>query len=343
MDASPLTIWALMIGEAPFKIMIPSNCIVQDLKDRIREEKSNVLPGITLPEPIDFSPQDSLTERLNQMHDAGQTVRLRNLQDLSNVWPEQPTPGVHVFFMRPNIPVPQNNALNPAGALRSREQSFLAWPPRVQRIFTTRPEADRGHTSAEEQAPSHETSMIFDDVKKSGSAIDGAGCIYLGIPAVPEGSQYVYLEKVGDIRRTLLSTTAITDVLVVAPEYHSLRKTIEASDRRGIVGPSEFDTTAFLLYPLLNLLEHQLPTAVQFNVQYYFIFDEQGATIHRTDQLDLRLRRCLALTDTTTLVEQPCAAFQVLAKRIVQASEPEDNTWKRWLKRTDGVCIVSPG
>lgn len=43
------------------------------------------------------------------MHDAGQTVRLRNLQDLSNVWPEQPTPGVHVFFMRPNIPVPQNS------------------------------------------------------------------------------------------------------------------------------------------------------------------------------------------------------------------------------------------
>lgn len=42
--------------------------------------------------------------------------------------------------------------------------------------------------------------MIFDDVKKSGSAIDGAGCIYRGIPAVPEGSQYVYLDKVGEIR-----------------------------------------------------------------------------------------------------------------------------------------------
>lgn len=64
---------------------------------------------------------------------------------------------------------------------------------------------------------SHETSLIFDDVKKSGSAIDVAGCIYRGIPPVPEGSQYVYLDKVGEIRKTLLSTTAITDVLAVAP------------------------------------------------------------------------------------------------------------------------------
>lgn len=42
---------------------------------------------------------------------------------------------------------------------------------------------------------SHETSMIFDDVKKSDAAIDDAGCIYRGIPAVPEGSTTSTLTK----------------------------------------------------------------------------------------------------------------------------------------------------
>jgi len=100
--------------------------------------------------------------------------------------------------------------------------------------------------------------------------------------------------------------------------------------------------STFLLYLLLHRLENRLPTAVQFGAKYYFIFDEQGAIVHSLSDEDERLKKCWALTDSNNYVAQPCAAFQI-AKRVILASPPEPERWRKWIKQAGrwGYCIIS--
>jgi hypothetical protein len=99
--------------------------------------------------------------------------------------------------------------------------------------------------------------------------------------------------------------------------------------------------STFLLYLLLHRLENRLPTAVQFGAEYYFIFDEQGAIVHSVSDEDERLRKCWALTDSNDKVLQPCESFKVLAKRVILASPPEPERWRKWIKQAGGHCIIS--
>jgi hypothetical protein len=101
--------------------------------------------------------------------------------------------------------------------------------------------------------------------------------------------------------------------------------------------------TFFLFYLLLYRLEAKLPTAIQLDPEYYFIFDEQGAIVHSLPDRDRdpRLRECWALTDSNDQVLQPCPAFKGLAKRVILASPPNPERWRRWIKQTNGFCILS--
>jgi len=64
--------------------------------------------------------------------------------------------------------------------------------------------------------------------------------------------------------------------------------------------------TTFLLYLLLRLLEEEQPTAVQLGNSCYFIFDEQGATVHSLNDGNERLKKCWALADSNVYVIYPC-------------------------------------
>lgn len=129
MSAPTLTLWALTSSLDPFRIEIPSSCDVQHLKGRIRDGDVSlkdiatnslvlwkvptvpfqpppiVAEPIQLCEPIEIDPENTLTERLNNMHNAKRTVLMRNHQVLSMVWPTHPLPGVHVWATRPTTPV----------------------------------------------------------------------------------------------------------------------------------------------------------------------------------------------------------------------------------------------
>jgi hypothetical protein len=99
--------------------------------------------------------------------------------------------------------------------------------------------------------------------------------------------------------------------------------------------------TTFLLYLLLYRLEHRLPTAIQFNPDFYLIFDRQGAAVLDPKSRPGRLRGCWALSDSNADIRHPCAAFSALALRVVLASPPEPTRWKEWLKQRGGDVVVS--
>jgi hypothetical protein len=99
--------------------------------------------------------------------------------------------------------------------------------------------------------------------------------------------------------------------------------------------------STFLFYLLLHRLGNRLPTAVQLNDEHYFIFDEQGATVHSLSHRDSRLKKCWALTDSNDEVTQPCGAFKSFAERVILASSPKPERWKEWIKQKKGYCIIS--
>jgi hypothetical protein len=99
--------------------------------------------------------------------------------------------------------------------------------------------------------------------------------------------------------------------------------------------------TTFLFYLLLHRLERKLPTAIQLNDLYYFIFDEQGAAVRPVSIQDTRLAKCWALTDSNNKVLEPCTAFQSLAELVILASSPKPERWKEWIKQAEGFCIIS--
>ena len=80
--------------------------------------------------------------------------------------------------------------------------------------------------------------------------------------------------------------------------------------------------------------------AVQFHLEEYVIFDEQGAKVNSHSYTDPRLQECWALTDSNEQVYQPCAAFNSLAKCVILAlSQPE--RWCQWIKQSRGCFIIS--
>jgi hypothetical protein len=101
--------------------------------------------------------------------------------------------------------------------------------------------------------------------------------------------------------------------------------------------------STFLLYLLIHRLENRLPTAVQFDADYYIIFDEQGAKVNPLPDPDPdpRLEECWALADSNNYVLQPCSAFQAVAERVILASSPKPERWREWIKQAMGRCIIS--
>ena len=98
--------------------------------------------------------------------------------------------------------------------------------------------------------------------------------------------------------------------------------------------------TTFIFYLLLHRLEQKLPTAVQLDDDYYFIFDEQGAVHHSATTRDPRLQACWALTDSNEHVVKPCASFAALAKRVIQVKSPKPKKWKGWVKQAEAHIII---
>jgi hypothetical protein len=162
-----------------------------------------------------------------------------------------------------------------------------------------------------------------------------------------------------------LRTRLMSDVLVIREEYktvfEALMSKAETSSVNGVavtgqpgIGSYEcrfssqvvlipipyLGKTMFLFYVLLRRLESKLPTAVQLRNNVYFIFDEQGATVHSIDDEDLRLRKCWALADSNIHVKYPCLAFMMNAKFIIQTTPPEPERWKGWAKEYHGTWFV---
>jgi hypothetical protein len=162
-----------------------------------------------------------------------------------------------------------------------------------------------------------------------------------------------------------LGACPMSDVLVIREEYktvfEALMSKAENSSVRGVavtgqpgIGSYEcqfssqvvlipipyLGKTMFLFYVLLRRLESKLPTAVQLDSDEYFIFDEQGATVHSIGDKDLRLRKCWALADSNTYVKYPCLAFMKNAKFIIQTTPPEPERWKGWVKEYRGTWFV---
>ena len=94
--------------------------------------------------------------------------------------------------------------------------------------------------------------------------------------------------------------------------------------------------TSFLLYLLLHRLEHRLPTAVQLNSKYYFIFDEQGATVYPVNDRDERLQRCWALVGGNANVHPVVGC----AERVILITSLKPEKWERWYTVSRGTWIV---
>ena len=97
--------------------------------------------------------------------------------------------------------------------------------------------------------------------------------------------------------------------------------------------------SVFLFYLLLHRLERCLPTAVQLDADFYFVFDAEGAACHRLHDRSKKLEQCWALADSSDLVQQPCKLFMNRAKCVIQMSSPKAVRWKEWIKQKLGLCF----
>ncbi|KAI0722696.1 hypothetical protein C8Q76DRAFT_370586 [Earliella scabrosa] len=167
-----------------------------------------------------------------------------------------------------------------------------------------------------------------------------------GIPGVEQALTYDCLKGMQAVMRLLCVSIGIKDCLIVRDDYPYLLKELEELVSDGtravvITGQPGIGKTVFLLYLFFYRLERQLPTAIQLDTRYYFIFDEQGVTAHYANGICTlvdrgRLERCWALSDSVASVEPPCGDFGAFAAFVVHASSPR---WRRWLAQMGGVSL----
>ncbi|VDC03231.1 unnamed protein product [Peniophora sp. CBMAI 1063] len=168
-----------------------------------------------------------------------------------------------------------------------------------------------------------------------------------------ESYQYDCLPgALGQVRRLFLSNSDGADTLVLLHDYEPLSEALTTSylgRRKGVVvtGHPGIGKTSFLYYLLLQRLGAKCATALQVEPDYFFIFDSEGAAVLpnvtadlRPEEVDVRLAKCWALSDTNSLLRQPCAAFLMSAERVIQAASPGRNPWKDWIKDFGGRVAV---
>ncbi|EIM92703.1 uncharacterized protein STEHIDRAFT_164937 [Stereum hirsutum FP-91666 SS1] len=162
--------------------------------------------------------------------------------------------------------------------------------------------------------------------------------------AVDDHFDYICYDDVDTLYRILNLKKPIVNALIVRPEYDLLRTMSDSQFQAAFVvtGHSGTGKTMFLLYLLIYRLEHKYPTAVQFDIDCYFIFDEHGALERpTTDHANPRLDQCWALANSNSDVTQPCSIFRSGAKLVIQASSPKPSRWKDCTKEAPGERIYS--
>lgn len=99
----------------------------------------------------------------------------------------------------------------------------------------------------------------------------------------------------------------------------------------------------FLLYLLLYRLERRCSTAIQFDSEYLFVFDEQGVQVYSTSDFSAadRVHECWALSDSNFNLDKPCNMFRTQAKCVIQTSSPQAARWKTWTKEEPSEFIAS--
>ncbi|KZW02379.1 hypothetical protein EXIGLDRAFT_829274 [Exidia glandulosa HHB12029] len=122
---------------------------------------------------------------------------------------------------------------------------------------------------------------------------------------------------------------AVYDNLVKALENGSLSQTHPLV----INGHPGIGKSFFLLFLLMHRLQNCQPTAFQYHLTHYFLFDEKGGTA--LDASDIRLERCWALTDSNDEVKAPSGRFKSYAERNILASSPKAR-WTNWLTQGEG-------
>ncbi|KAI1787266.1 hypothetical protein LXA43DRAFT_716530 [Ganoderma leucocontextum] len=157
---------------------------------------------------------------------------------------------------------------------------------------------------------------------------------------------YSCLHNIKSVAVACGGNTNIEDVLVVRDEYTWLRDQIESgylakTNAMVVTGQPGVGKTVFLLYLLLDRLEHRRPTTIQLSPFFTVIFNEHGVFICNPKAFQL-LIGYWALVASNAGLEIPCDAFVESPRvRIIQTSPPNPDGWKKWLKQKSGKVVVS--
>ncbi|KZV75278.1 hypothetical protein PENSPDRAFT_571721 [Peniophora sp. CONT] len=152
------------------------------------------------------------------------------------------------------------------------------------------------------------------------------------------------------VAKALLAPKALRADVVVLNEYKTLLAALAGTtgslskETKSVVvsGQPGIGMTTFLLFLLLHRLENELPTALQLNSRYYFIFDAHGVLtlpINAIDEDD-RLDECWALVDSNFDVASPCGVLIDNAKRVIQTTSPKVERWKEWRKQVRAKLYI---
>ncbi|KAI1787267.1 hypothetical protein LXA43DRAFT_1166020 [Ganoderma leucocontextum] len=163
---------------------------------------------------------------------------------------------------------------------------------------------------------------------------------------VPTEWDYKFLKSIQLVAVTCGGNANIEDVLVVRDEYTWLRDQIESgylakTNAMVVTGQPGVGKTAFLLYLLLDRLEHRRPTAIQLSPNFFVIFNEHGVFVCDPKAFQL-LDGYWALVDSNDRIKVPCDTFvESPGVRIIQTASPSPERWKNWLKQKSGKVVVS--
>ncbi|KAF6749584.1 hypothetical protein DFP72DRAFT_852446 [Ephemerocybe angulata] len=153
--------------------------------------------------------------------------------------------------------------------------------------------------------------------------------------------EYNCLLEMDRVAKAISSPIEKHNSLLILKEYPELATAIASYKATGanavlVTGQRGIGKSAFLLYLLLQRLEHRQPTAVQFTHNEYIIFDEEGPTTVDLTRAPLpmerrRLSKCDALTDSNTNLIAPSDPFLNTPELLVQTSSPRGEGSHEWV------------
>ncbi|KXS13829.1 hypothetical protein M427DRAFT_58081 [Gonapodya prolifera JEL478] len=322
MAGAEVTLGCLLLGEKrPFVVRMDLSAtpppIVNDLKNRIKTELSQMLSGIDAAQldvwqvNVPYAARATIREDAFKEEDAMEPLKKVKFYVLTP--PEEER--IHIVVRRPSVPSTANVSQTPAPAWAQNLYLDL-WLQRRPLL--------EGDLSVEVPCLGGEETT---SLTHTFTSIDMSNSVF-------QSFQNIFGLKRFLVREEYRLALRFIDL---AEQKWKAKQSKRAPTFANCGNPGK-GKSLFLYYVLAIRLSQRKPTAFQETKNNFVYFQSTGVTLHGAWDEFTPADGTWALSDSQEDVEPPCRAF-VREPRliIVQATSPKEDRYKEWIKQTDGV------